>query len=130
MVNLRVKPMRLTSSSNLSRSRIRRPRKTSLLVFAMRSIPHDRQFQAGLSQFVSSSRCLDIRAFPDITRILPAHIGKGRQDPAGKAVQAAVDTDLTFERGAEVLEQEVLADGGGDVLPREDFVGAALAVGV
>src|SRR5512136_2494213 len=68
--------------------------------------------------------------FPRIAGVFATQIDEGRQDAAGVAIQAAVHADVTFERLAEILEQKFLADGGGDMLPRKDLVGAALTVGV
>src|SRR5512139_2530933 len=62
--------------------------------------------------------------------MLTAHIRKGRQYTTGETVQAAIHADLTFEALPEILEQEIFADRGCDVLPRKDFVRAALAVSV
>src|SRR5687767_13770815 len=62
--------------------------------------------------------------------MIAAYAGEGGQDAAGKTLQAAVHTDLALERLAEILEEEVLAQGGTDMVPGEDIVGAALAVGV
>src|SRR6185369_13020118 len=104
-------------------------RKTSLLVFAI-LIPHNRQLQSGMRQWIGGSWSLHIRALPNIARIFPPHVGKCGQDTAGKAVQAAVHPDLSFERLAEILEEEVLANGSGDVFPGEDLVGATLAVSI
>src|SRR5688572_7680810 len=62
--------------------------------------------------------------------MIAAYAGEGGQDAAGKTLQAAVHTDLALERLAEILEEEVLAQGGTDMVPGEDFVGAALAVSI
>src|SRR5215216_6804549 len=94
------------------------------------SIPYNRQLQAGLRRLIVGNGCFHIRAFPDVTGIVAAHIGKCWQNATRKAVQATVYADLPFERLAEILEQEVLADSGSDVFPREHFVCTTLAVGV
>ena len=93
-------------------------------------ISHDWQLQAGHGKLVCGKRRFYIRTLPDIAGIFAAHVGKGRQDAAGETIQAAVHADLAFERCAEILEQEILAHRGRDMFPREDFIRAALAVGV
>ncbi len=58
------------------------------------------------------ARRLDVRAFPTFARMIATQVGEGWQDTAGEAIEAAVDADLAFERLTEVLEKEILTEGG------------------
>src|SRR5690242_4348017 len=93
-------------------------------------ISHHWQFQTGHCMWVCGKRRFDVRTFPDVAGIVAAHVRKSRQDTAGETVQAAIHTDLAFERSAEILKEEVLADRSRNMFPWEDFIRAALTVRV
>ena len=72
----------------------------------------------------------DLRALPDIPRVLAPQTGEGRQDATGEALFAAVDARPPFQTPKIILRQEFLAQCGAEMFPGEDFVYWSLTVGI
>src|SRR5258706_16374555 len=70
-----------------------------------------------------------IRALPTFSGVFAAHVGESGQDSGGKTIQAAIYTDLAFQTLTEILEQEVVANRGGDVFPWENLCRTPLTTG-
>jgi hypothetical protein len=73
---------------------------------------------------------LELGALPGGAGVLAAQSGEGRQDTAGKAALAAIDSSASLLAHQVIFGQVFLAHRAADVLPGEGFVDQALAVGV
>jgi hypothetical protein len=62
--------------------------------------------------------------------MIAAEVGEGRENAAGEAIQTTIDADPSLEGLTEILEEEVLAKSGRDVVPRKNLVGSALPMGI